>query len=695
MGKIHDIFSSRNGSTTLSLETHVGNLGRIFYDEDTGNLRLSDGVTPGGLPVPITIATNSQTGAVLPGQGLEVIDVNGTIRTKIDSNSFQFNINNAISLKPATETTLGGIKIGPGVTLNASNQLIIDSEGLDFSFGDFSATSEAGVDSAVSAVLSSINENEPIIIRANGTGSVSIVGGFNVFPTDGSLGDRDPVFNVNALGEITATTLDITNPGVTDTMAPLNVSINEQGLTKTPAVIAGVIAQFTGRDNLLSSMVLDSYGVDPTYGPGGNFVFRTGLGTNQTPTAVQSNTILGRIETAGWANNGYGGIASTSLRFVANENFTSTDRSGRMEFWAVPTDSTLIEKLITFDETGITLDKTEIGVSNASFVTFDITHINDHTDEGTLCWSSTDKTLNLHHQNDVVQQIGQETYALCLNNTGSTIVNGSVVRFDGSDVDNGEVRLEVAPFQANGVYPTLYGLGVATESISDGAAGFITVWGKVRGLNTTGATVGETWALGDILYASPATAGAFTKVKPTAPNNVLPVAAVLKVDSVAGEIFVRPTVEQKMSYGRFLTTVDQTIAAINTAYTVSFNTTQTANGVSIGSPTSHLVVDQSGLYQISIAAQVATASNSADLFYMWIRKNGVDVPNSMARTTVDATQNPFITLSFTHDISLAATDYIQIAYAGQNTAIYLDSSAATAFGPAAAGCSVNITQVQL
>ena len=44
----HEVFSSR---IKVPASTYVGQAGRIFYHEDTGELRLSDGVTPGGLPI--------------------------------------------------------------------------------------------------------------------------------------------------------------------------------------------------------------------------------------------------------------------------------------------------------------------------------------------------------------------------------------------------------------------------------------------------------------------------------------------------------------------------------------------------------------------------------------------------------------------------------------------------------------------
>ena len=48
-------------------------------------------------------------------------------------------------------------------------------------------------------------------------------------------------------------------------------------------------------------------------------------------------------------------------------------------------------------------------------------------------------------------------------------------------------------------------------------------------------------------------------------------------------------------YGAFLDTTTQTAAAINTAYAMTFNTTQLSNGVTVGTPTSRIYVDRLGV----------------------------------------------------------------------------------------------------
>lgn len=305
--------------------------------------------------------------------------------------------------------------------------------------------------------------------------------------------------------------------------------------------------------------------------------------------------------------------------------------------------------------------------------------------EARLGWNDTDKTLNLGMDYGVIQQIGQETYARVGNTTGSTIPNGTVVGFAGATAN----ALLVEPYLANGTDPSLYILGVMTHDLPDsGDKGYCTVWGFVRDLDTSA------FSPGDILYASPSTAGALTNVKPTAPNNVIPIAACITSHATTGVIFVRPTIEQMKYYGEFAATVDQTVAVINTAYAVTFDTTEISNGVTLtGSPTSRITVPASGLYRVQVNMQIASTSSSSKNLWCWFRKNGVDIPNS-ARITTSDINNGFVAMTHDITVSLTANQYIEVMYAGDNTAIFLDATAPTAFAPGSPAVQVAITQSQ-
>lgn len=327
--------------------------------------------------------------------------------------------------------------------------------------------------------------------------------------------------------------------------------------------------------------------------------------------------------------------------------------------------------------------------SDASFITTDT-----HTpSEGSLSWNSLDGTLDLGMEYGVIQQIGQEVYARVENMTGSTIPNGSVVGFAGVGANN---VLSVSKYIANGSTPTLYILGVLTHDLPDsGEVGYCTTFGHVRGINTSA------FSVGNILYASPTTAGAFTNVKPTAPNNVVPVAAVLKVGTTDGEIFVRPTIEQQKYYGVFSDTATKTPAAIYTPYAITFNTTDFANGFSRGSPTSRIVAPTSGLYNFQFSVQLSSGSSSAKKIWIWPRINGVDVPNSNSEVTV-AANNAAEVVGWNWALSLNANDYFEIMYAVDDTNVQIVASPAqtgavgtsTFARPAVPSIILTVTEVQ-
>lgn len=305
---------------------------------------------------------------------------------------------------------------------------------------------------------------------------------------------------------------------------------------------------------------------------------------------------------------------------------------------------------------------------------------------GRMGWNQADQTLDLGMEYGVVQQIGLETYARVQNNTGITIPNGTVVGFTGAVPDS---ALSVAPYLADGSQNTLYILGVMTHDLPDtGQKGYCTTWGFVRDLDTSAFT------LGDILYASPTVAGAFTNVKPTAPDNVVPIAAVLQVGLTNGIIFVRPTVEQQLYYGEFTKTNSQTPLVINTAYPLLFTNTEIANGVAIGTTTSEIEISNSGLYNIACSVQITSTNAAQKSIWVWLRKNGTtNFPNS-ARVASIALNNGYVVVTLSEVNSLLAGDFIEVMYASNDVNISIATVAATAFAPAAPAVILAVTQTE-
>jgi len=172
----------------------------------------------------------------------------------------------------------------------------------------------------------------------------------------------------------------------------------------------------------------------------------------------------------------------------------------------------------------------EFGLESG-FVTLDTTPTNTPVDQGTIYWDDTRSTAALI-MNGVLQHIGQDVFYYVKNSTGSSIAKGTAVRFDGTDGASG--HLKIAPFLANGTYPSNYFVGVTAETIANGAFGQVMHFGELSGINTSGYTAGA------LLYASTTTAGGFQTTAPVAPNNIVLIAAAINSKN-NGTILVRPT----------------------------------------------------------------------------------------------------------------------------------------------------------
>ena len=174
--------------------------------------------------------------------------------------------------------------------------------------------------------------------------------------------------------------------------------------------------------------------------------------------------------------------------------------------------------------------------TNMEGLGLDLTNITA-SEIGQFTWNQDAQTYDFRLNDDVTLQGGQETVKLVRNNTVSNILNGTVVMATGSIGNSG--RLTIAP--CTGLFDASYSVyGVATQDIFAGEDGFITTDGFVRGMNTTGSTVGETWLDGDILYVKPNDSGNLTKIVPADTELKVSVAKVVKAHS-NGTLEVRVT----------------------------------------------------------------------------------------------------------------------------------------------------------
>ena len=149
---------------------------------------------------------------------------------------------------------------------------------------------------------------------------------------------------------------------------------------------------------------------------------------------------------------------------------------------------------------------------------------------GSVSWNSVDGALDVPLDADVTLQVGQEFvfYAKAT----EAIANGDAVMFDGAQGNH--VLIKKCDMASVGFDPS-YILGVATQAFDNNEFGYVTLIGKVRGLNTSA------YAEGTILYVSPTVAGALTSTNPSGTGHVVQAAAVLRSHATLGVILVRLT----------------------------------------------------------------------------------------------------------------------------------------------------------
>ena len=138
-------------------------------------------------------------------------------------------------------------------------------------------------------------------------------------------------------------------------------------------------------------------------------------------------------------------------------------------------------------------------------------------------------------------------------------------------------------------------------------------------------------------------------------------------------------------------TTDQVAVVINTPYALTY-TAATADGITNGTPATRLVFEEAGHYMASFSAQITSNSGSTVTFYFWPRINGVDAPNSTIVASLhqnDATT--VVSRATTFDVQ--AGDYLEVMWAVDRLAGYLEATPATAFSPAAPATTIGITRL--
>jgi len=146
-------------------------------------------------------------------------------------------------------------------------------------------------------------------------------------------------------------------------------------------------------------------------------------------------------------------------------------------------------------------------------------------------------------------------------------------------------------------------------------------------------------------------------------------------------------------YAVFSDTTDQTPAAINTAYPITFNSTAYESGITLGVDNYTITFDEAGIYQLAFSVQITSTSASTKTLWFWPKINGSDVAGSTIKVSLHSNGETQV-MSRSVMFQMSAGDTLAAYWAADDTTVSLDASAATAFAPSAPSVILSVTRLR-
>lgn len=141
-------------------------------------------------------------------------------------------------------------------------------------------------------------------------------------------------------------------------------------------------------------------------------------------------------------------------------------------------------------------------------------------------------------------------------------------------------------------------------------------------------------------------------------------------------------------YGQFYDTTTQVVTAINTAQVVAINTTNLAAGVWVDA--NQIRVAEAGLYDFQVSVSLDKTAGGTGHFYLWFRKNEVDIPGSAIGVRVQGNDAEVFT-SRNLFIPMGPTENVQLMWSASTLDVELKAFPAVAPVPLIPSIAITVS----
>ena len=456
-----------------------------------------------------------------------------------------------------TNITLSGLQTIDGYTTLSGDRVLVKNQGTSSQNGIYIASASAWtravdldiwaeVPGAYTVVLNGGQANTGWVCTATTTGTIGVTAmpwvqfsavstyyagtgltlSSNTFSitntgvTAASYGSatQTVTFVINAQGQITSATSQ-------------NIAIAATQITSgtiDSARISGSYTEITGVGTITagtwngSTITVANGGTGATTLTG--FVYGNGTGAMTASTTIPTTSLSGTITNAQLANSTISGVAlgGNLYSLTIGSNLSGTSYNGSSAVTITNTAPMVYPSAGIPNSTGsawgTSYSTTGSGtvIPLATGATFNNPLISNYEDrtatsppsyvEGRVWYDSSNHALSIY--NDVTNNIvhlGEEVQLKVINNTGSSIPNGSPVYI--TSTSSGQTYPNIALAKADTI-TTSNVIGLTNGAIANGAAGYVTTIGLLNPANT------GAFAVGDVLYLSPYSAGQIMNTLP-------------------------------------------------------------------------------------------------------------------------------------------------------------------------------------